>query len=275
MISTLPFDFNSLQQAYAGGVTPQTVVEEVFRRITDAKDPGIFILLRAIEEVLVDAKNLGEWSPDKVLWGLPYCVKDNIDVAGMATTAACPDFTYTAQEDATCVAHLRNAGALLIGKTNLDQFATGLVGVRTPYPFPKNAIDPAIVPGGSSSGSAVAVARGLVSFSLGTDTAGSGRVPASLNNIVGLKPTLGAVSAAGVVPACKTLDTVSIFAFTVDDGYAVAKTIAAKDEKYPYSRDIKLQTLSSVPPEFKVGAPSQPTIRLDGDTHQAEMFTKA
>ena len=132
-------------------------------------------------------------------------MKDNIDVAGMPTTAACPDYQYHPEKDATVVALLRAAGAIPIGKTNLDQFATGLVGVRSPYPIPKNAIDPKLVPGGSSSGSAVATSQGIVSFALGTDTAGSGRIPAGLNNIVGLKPTVGALSTTGVIPACGLL----------------------------------------------------------------------
>ena len=131
------------------------------------------------------------------------------------------------------VERLLAAGAILIGKTNLDQFATGLVGVRTPYPVPRNAFDPALVPGGSSSGSAVAVARGIVSFALGTDTAGSGRVPAALNNIVGLKPTRGAISTRGVVPACRTLDCVSIFAGTVDDAWPVLEVAAGYDAADP------------------------------------------
>ncbi|HBA34789.1 MAG TPA: allophanate hydrolase, partial [Gammaproteobacteria bacterium] len=156
--------------------------------------------------------------------------KDNIDAAGTPTTAACPDFTYTSQHNAFVVDCLQKAGALLIGKTNLDQFATGLVGVRTPYPVPKNAVRPELIPGGSSSGSAVCVAHGIVSFALGTDTAGSGRVPAALNNIVGLKPSLGAISNTGVVPACRTLDTVSIFALTVDDAYRVLRTANTLDQ---------------------------------------------
>src|SRR5205807_5396403 len=135
------------------------------------------------------------------LYGVPVAVKDNIDVAGLCTTAACPAFAYQPNHDATCVARLKAAGAIIIGKTNLDQFATGLVGVRTPYGIPRNPFNPALIPGGSSSGSAVAVAAGLVPLALGTDTAGSGRVPAGLCNIVGLKPSLGLVSTAGVVPA--------------------------------------------------------------------------
>ncbi len=134
------------------------------------------------------------------------------------------------------VARLKAAGALVVGKTNLDQFATGLVGVRTPYPIPRNAVDPTLVPGGSSSGSAVATARGIVSFALGTDTAGSGRIPAGLNNIVGLKPTVGALSASGVVPACRTLDCVSIFALTVEDAYSVFELPPARMPPIPIRR---------------------------------------
>ncbi|MCA8968088.1 MAG: allophanate hydrolase, partial [Planctomycetes bacterium] len=141
-----------------------------------------------------EAAALGAFDPvARPLWGVPFAVKDNIDAADLPTTAACPAFAYTADADAFVVAALRAAGAILIGKTNLDQFATGLVGVRSPYPPPRNPLDPDLVPGGSSSGSAVAVARGIVTFALGTDTAGSGRVPAGLNGIVGLKPTLGTV----------------------------------------------------------------------------------
>jgi len=192
-MSELPFDLHSLHQAYEAGLSPATVVETVFQRIAAAADPGIFIHLADREALLGEAAALGPFNPvAKPLWGIPCAVKDNIDVAGMPTTAACPAFSYQPGQDATVVALLRQAGALIVGKTNLDQFATGLVGVRTPYPVPRNAVDPDLVPGGSSSGSAVATARGILSFALGTDTAGSGRIPAGLNNIVGLKPTLGA-----------------------------------------------------------------------------------
>ena len=167
---------------------------------------------------------------------MPVAVKDNIDVAGLPTTAACPAFAYDPGKDATCVARLRRAGAIVIGKTNLDQFATGLVGVRSPYGMPRNLFDPALIPGGSSSGSAIAVGAGLVPLALGTDTAGSGRVPAGLSNIVGLKPSLGLVSTAGVVPACRTLDCVSVFALTVDDAFAALAAMAGPDAADPYSR---------------------------------------
>src|SRR5207248_928464 len=170
------------------------------------------------------------------LFGIPFAVKDNIDVAGMPTTAACPAFAYTPSETAGVVELLLSAGAVLVGKTNLDQFAAGLVGTRSPYGVPRNALDARYIPGGSSSGSAVAVAAGLVSFALGTDTAGSGRVPAAFNNIVGLKPTRGLVSARGVVPACRSLDCVSVFALTVPDAAAMLEVIRGADPEDGYSR---------------------------------------
>ncbi|WP_324020528.1 allophanate hydrolase [Pantoea sp. JZ29] len=175
--------------------------------------------------------------PDALpLFGVPFAVKDNIDVAGWPTTAACPAFSYTAEEDAFVVARLKAAGAVVIGKTNLDQFATGLVGTRSPYGAVCNTFDPDFVSGGSSSGSASVLARGLVAFSLGTDTAGSGRVPAGFNNIVGLKPTKGWFSARGVVPACRLNDTISVFALTVEDAFTVASLAGGYDEKDAYSR---------------------------------------
>ncbi|NDJ57927.1 allophanate hydrolase [Enterobacteriaceae bacterium 4M9] len=170
------------------------------------------------------------------LFGIPFAVKDNIDVAGWPTSAACPAFTYTAQHDATAVAQLKAAGAVVIGKTNLDQFATGLVGTRSPFGAVPNAFNPEYVSGGSSSGSASVVARGLVPFALGTDTAGSGRVPAGFNNIVGLKPTKGWLSAAGVVPACRLIDTISVFALTVEDAFVIATLAGGEDTQDAYSR---------------------------------------
>ncbi len=274
-LSELSFDFARLRDAYQNGLAPSEVVREVYRRIDAVADPGIFLSLRSPADVLAEAEQLGAAGPDKPLWGLPFCIKDNIDAAGLVTTAGCPAYAYEAIADATCLARLRAAGALLIGKANLDQFATGLVGVRTPYPVPKNAVDPEIVPGGSSSGSAVAVAHGLVAFSLGTDTAGSGRVPAALNNIVGLKPTLGAISATGVVPACRTLDTVSVFALTVPDAYEVTCVMAALDPVDAYSRAIAFPPLSPPPPRFRVAVPSPKTLRFGGDAHQADMFAAA
>jgi allophanate hydrolase len=267
--ATLPHvlqDCRGLHAAYARGLDPVAVVEGVWEAIHRADDPGIFITLADRQAVRRAARKLGRFDPvAKPLWGIPFAVKDNIDAAGLPTTAACPAFAYTPKTSATAVKRALAAGALLIGKTNLDQFATGLVGVRTPYPVPRNVFDPSIVPGGSSSGSAVAVALGLVPFALGTDTAGSGRVPAGLNNVVGLKPSLGTVSTKGVVPACSTLDCVSVFAGTVDDAWAVYAVIAGKDEEDPFSRPIALGPLGPMPPRCVVGIPRAADLTFFGD----------
>ncbi len=268
----LPFTLSSLQATYETGTTPVDIVEEVYRRIDGVSDPGIFICLFDKAEVLEAARALGNYDPAKPLWGIPFVIKDNIDVAGKPTTAACPAYEYVAEEDAFVVARLKAAGALAIGKTNLDQFATGLVGVRSPYQPPKNSVDPDIVPGGSSSGSAVAVGHGIVSFSLGTDTAGSGRVPGALNNIVGLKPTLGALSASGVVPACRTLDTISIFALTVEDAYTAYKAAAGYDEDDAYSRRVTVPALQPAPEKPRIGIPDTGSIVFCGDTVQEKSF---
>jgi allophanate hydrolase len=269
-LESLPFTFASLRQAYAQGLRPEAVVEEAFRRLDAVADPGIFIH-EAREAAVAKARALS--APDgKPLWGIPFAVKDNIDAAAMPTTAACPDFAYEAETDAFVLARLGEAGAICLGKTNLDQFATGLVGVRTPYPAPRNALDPAIVPGGSSSGSAVAVANGIAAFALGTDTAGSGRVPAALNGIVGLKPTLGALSSSGVVPACRTLDTVSVFATTVADAWDVYAAMAGYDAADPYSRRLPEPKWPALPPALRVGVPDKATLETFGDTFQLADF---
>ena len=209
------------------------------------------------------------------LYGVPFAVKDNIDVGGLPTTAACPAFAYTAKADATCVARLRAAGAIPIGKTNLDQFATGLVGVRSPYGVPRNVFDEKLIPGGSSSGSAVAVAAGLVPFSLGTDTAGSGRVPAALGNIVGLKPSLGVVSTAGVVPACRTLDCVSVFALTVDEAWAAFAVMAGPDIADPYMRNRAPGVPGPMPPNLRIGVPIKGERIFFGDQVSAADYDSA
>jgi len=268
-------DRRSLHAAYAAGLTPAAVVAAVFERLRAVDDPGIFLHLAAADELRAAAAALPPFDPGRFpLWGLVAAVKDNIDVAGMPTTAACPAFAYTAAADAQAVSLLREAGALILGKTNLDQFATGLVGVRTPYPVPRNALDPALVPGGSSSGSAVAVARGLASFALGTDTAGSGRVPAALNGIVGFKPSLGAVSTRGVVPACRTLDCVSVFATGVDDAWRVAAVLAAYDAADPYARRRPLRPWGALPAGLAVGVPDAASRRFFGDAAQEAAFAR-
>ncbi len=263
-----------LHAAYADGLLPQQTVADVYRRIAAVDDPGIFIAMVPEDAARAAAEGLPPFDPTAFpLWGIPFAVKDNIDVAGMPTTAACPDFAYTPTASAFAVQKLRDAGAILIGKTNLDQFATGLVGVRSPYPIPRNAIDPRYVPGGSSSGSAVAVGHGLVSFALGTDTAGSGRVPAALNNIVGLKPSLGSVSTGGVLPACRTLDTISVFAGTVDDADLAYRVMAGFDAKDAYSRALPVAARpGTLPPGLRVGVPDGHSRRFGGDTQSENAF---
>ncbi len=262
----LPIDIPGLKAAYAHGLSPVAVVEHVYDTIDKVGDPGIFTTLVDRKKAVKVAAALRKQDREALsLWGVPFAVKDNIDVAGMPTTAAAPSLAYKAKRTATAVAKLLDAGAILIGKTNLDQFATGLVGVRTPFPMPKNSFDPKIVPGGSSSGSAVAVARGMVPFALGTDTAGSGRVPAGLNNIVGLKPSVGAVSSAGMLPACRTLDCISVFAGTVDDAWTVYSVIAGPDEADAYSRPIVLGSVTPPPPVLRLGVPRPKDLLFFGD----------
>lgn len=270
------FDIASLHAFYDNGGTVVEIIDRVFMRIADVDDPGIFLHLADRQTLVAEAEALGAFDPAaKPLWGIPFAVKDNIDVAGMPTTAACPHYTYLPASDATVVRLLRQAGALVIGKTNLDQFATGLVGVRSPYPIPRNAIDPTLVPGGSSSGSAVATAQGIVSFALGTDTAGSGRIPAGLNNIVGLKPSLGALSTTGVVPACRTLDCVSIFATTVDDVWRVFAVAARHDDADPYSRAVQATGHDPLPPMLAIGIPAKEDRQFYGDTMMEAAYDDA
>src|SRR5712672_3517883 len=229
-------------------MSPAQTVARSFQRIRDHDDPAIFISLRDEKQALAEAEALTAKGAARLpLYGIPVAVKDNIDVAGLPTTAACPAFAYSPAHDATSVARLRAAGAIIIGKTNLDQFATGLVGVRSPYGIPNNPMRSDLIPGGSSSGSAVAVSTGLVPRALGTDTAGSGRVPAMLNNIVGLKPSLGLISTAGVVPACRTLDCVSLFSLGVDDAITALAVMAGPDGADPYSRNRPLGEMSGFP----------------------------
>jgi allophanate hydrolase len=273
-------DITSLHKAYASGrLTPEAVVEEVYDRIDAEGLHPVWISLVPREKAIQHAKELQSLDPAKLpLYGIPFAVKDNIDVAGLPTTAACPDYAYTPQQSATVVARLEAAGAILVGKTNMDQFATGLVGTRTPYGICSSVFDKRYISGGSSSGSAVAVASGLVSFSLGTDTAGSGRVPAMFNNLVGLKPTRGVLSTYGVVPACRTLDCVSVFAETALDASLVLSASRGLDEHDPYSRAPK--TGDGAAPwnsasSFRFGVPSARTLEFYGDTHNPTLYQAA
>lgn len=267
----------SIVEAHRKGVTsPEETVARSFARIRAHDDPAVFISLRDEAKSVAEARALGKRDAASLpLYGVPVAIKDNIDAAGLSTTAACPAFSYQPKADATAVARLRAAGAIVIGKTNLDQFATGLVGMRSPYGVPRNPFNPALIPGGSSSGSAVAVSAGLVPLSLGTDTAGSGRVPAGLNNIVGLKPSLGMVSTTGVVPACRSLDCVSIFALTAEDAHLALSVMAAPDEADPYSRAIRLGALSELPPALKIGIPRGDGLKFFGDKRSEAAFQSA
>ncbi len=233
-MNSLSFDIATLLESYrTNAVRPTEVVREVLRRIATG-DPKIWISVDSEENLYERARQLEAEDPDSLpLYGIPFAIKDNIDVANLPTTVGCPDFKQFPRKDATVVALLRAAGAIPIGKTNLDQFATGLVGTRSPYGAPDNPFDPDYISGGSSSGSAVCVALGQVSFSLGTDTAGSGRVPACFNNLVGLKPSKGALSTTGVFPACRSLDCVSIFALNAHDAQTVFRSAARFDSPEP------------------------------------------
>jgi allophanate hydrolase len=262
-------------QHRADPATIAATLRETYERIEAAGDPAMFIALREEADVLAEARRLADAGSGMPLFGVPIAVKDNIDVAGLATTAACPRFSYGPARDAAAVARLRQAGALVIGKTNLDQFATGLVGVRSPYGTPLNPLRADLVPGGSSSGSAVAVARGIVPIALGTDTAGSGRVPAGLNNIVGLKPSLGLVSCAGVVPACRSLDCVSVFALTVEDAFAALSVMAGEDPADPYSRAFGLAPFAGPPPHLRIAVPRAADRLFFGDARAEAAFTAA
>jgi allophanate hydrolase len=250
----------------AGAMTPAQTVARSFQRIRDHNDPAIFISLRDEKQALAEAEALSAKDPALLpLYGIPVAVKDNIDALDMPTTAACPAFAYSPTHDATAVARLRAAGAIIIGKTNLDQFATGLVGVRSPYGIPNNPMRADLIPGGSSSGSAVAVSAGMVPLALGTDTAGSGRVPAMLNNIVGLKPSLGLISTAGLVPACRTLDCISVFSLTVDDAMTALAAMAGPDGADPFSRNRPLAAMTAFPPSLRLGVPRQGQLIFFGD----------
>jgi allophanate hydrolase len=263
----------SILAAHAAGQKIDQTIEHTYAAIAAHDDQALFITLRPKEEALLLAAALETQGPaNKPLYGVPFVVKDNIDVAGLPTTAACPAFAYQPQRSAFVVERLERAGAIVIGKANLDQFATGLVGVRSPYGVPRNALRADLIPGGSSSGSATAVAAGLVPFSLGTDTAGSGRVPAALNGIVGLKPSLGSLSTKGVVPACRTLDTISIFAGDVADAFLVYQIAAGYDAGDPYSKTFAAPALSAPPSSLRIGAPRAAQLKFFGDRDAEAAF---
>lgn len=277
------FDFTTLLTSYrTGALKPSDVIRDVYERIEERGDDHVWIHLLPRDEVIARARELEKhWenrtgpSRDLPLYGLPFGIKDNIDVAGLPTTAACPAFTYTAEKTATVVQRLLDAGAILVGKTNLDQLANGLVGIRSPYGISRNAIDKKYIPGGSSPGSGVAVAAGLVSFALGTDTGGSGRIPAAYNNVIGLKPTRGLLSTAGLVPVNRGVDCVSVFALTCADAYAVLSAARGYDRADPFSRSEQCDLDPPQPKSFRFGMPSKDELVFFGDSEAEKQFKQA
>ena len=275
MIADLSLDLASLRRAYVcDGLAPSALVDEIWRRCEAYGDPALWIHRLSLEELRAHARRIEARSPaEQPLYGVPFAIKDNIDLAGAPTTAACREFAYRPAESAPAVQRLVEAGAIPVGKTNLDQFATGLVGTRSPYGTPRNPFRAGVIPGGSSSGSAVAVAAGLATFALGTDTAGSGRVPAGFNNIVGLKPTRGALSTRGVVPACRSLDCVSIFALTCADAAEVLRVAEAFDADDPYARH--RASGASWPSGLRVGVPAPRDLSFFGDEEARRRFEES
>jgi len=263
------------KRAYESGTKPAELLHEL-RASLSADDPAWISIVSAsgldarLTKLAQKLDAVGGDMNRLPLYGVPFAAKDNIDAEGLETTAACPAFAYSPDKDATTVRRLTDAGAIIIGKTNLDQFATGLVGVRSPYGLPTNTFNSAFVSGGSSSGSASVVARGLVPFALGTDTAGSGRVPAGLNNIVGIKPTRGAFSNTGVVPACRTLDCVSVFAMTMGDAVTVYDVAAVIDLEDGLSRAAPEASRDwRMPSAPRIAIPVQPEFFGDDFASQA------
>ncbi len=254
-------------------LTPRQLVDQLLNRIEEVDNPAIWIYQLSAEELEPYLQKLEASDPaDLPLYGIPFAIKDNIDLAGVPTTAACEAYSYVPEASCPVVEKLIQAGAIPMGKTNLDQFATGLVGVRSPYGAPRNPIAPDRVPGGSSSGSAVALSEQLVSFSLGTDTAGSGRVPAMFNKLWGLKPSRGRLSTSGVVPACRTLDCVSIFALNAADGQAALKVAEGFDAADAYSQPTRD---ASLPATNKLGIPKPDQLMFFGDADYQPTWLQA
>ena len=252
-----------------GASSPSEIVECAYAGIDALGDNPVFIHVVPRGEAMARAKALENASKPLLLRGMTFAVKDNIDVAGIPTTAACPAFSYLPGKSAFVVQKLLDAGAIMVGKTNLDQFATGLVGTRSPYGAPRNAFDARYISGGSSSGSAIAVAKGIASFALGTDTAGSGRVPAAFNGLVGLKPTRGRLSNSGVVPACRSLDCVSIFAPDVTGAVRILEVAEGFDEADAFSRPVENRSLEA----GRIAVPRK--LEFFGDASYAALFQAA
>lgn len=268
------FSIAQLRQHYASGrETPASVLSQLRQRL--ARDAGNAIWIHVLDdnELAPHLARLSAMNPaDYPLWGIPFAIKDNIDLAGVPTTAACPAFAYTPAQHARVVQQLLDAGAIPLGKTNLDQFATGLVGTRSPYGEVHNAYLPDYISGGSSSGSATAIARGHVAFALGTDTAGSGRVPAALQQLVGVKPSRGLLSTRGVVPACRSLDCVSLFAHDLADAQLLLDITREFDAGDPYSR--MMTPVNAVPATPVIGVPRIEQLEFFGNDEAQHLFAK-
>lgn len=259
-------------------ITPELFFTQLLKRIDQAPEHHVWITRLSASQVMAYVIALQGKQLDALpLYGVPFVIKDNIDLANVPTTAACPEFAYTPDKSAMVVQRLIDAGAIPLGKTNMDQFATGLVGTRSPHGAGINSFNPEYVSGGSSSGSALAVALGLASFSLGTDTAGSGRVPAAFNNLIGLKPSCGRLSNAGMLPACRSLDSVSIFALTAPDAHAVLQVAQAFDAADPWSRVVATSTRAGgiQGESFRVGVPKATQLEFFGDGEYARLFALA
>src|SRR5277367_420958 len=260
------------EQYRSGRLTPTQLIDQLIQLADSSPARNIWITRLTREQVMGYVHTLEPRRiDDQPLYGVPFVIKDNIDLAGVPTTAACREYSYVPARSATVVQKLLDAGAIPLGKTNLDQFATGLVGTRSPHGACRNAFDRNYISGGSSSGSAVAVATGLASFSLGTDTAGSGRVPAAFNNIVGLKPSLGRLSTSGVVPACRSLDCVSILSLTCDDAVRVLSVAEGFDAEDSFSRPVEQVSLAGL----RIGVPEGNQLKFFGDLEYPKLFDAA
>lgn len=277
MNGNLALNMGSLRELYrSGAAKPSDIIASLYDRIRSVPLAPVWISIVPREMALARARELevDPMATARPLYGIPFAIKDNIDLEGLPTTAGYPAFAYSPDRNATVVEALIDAGAIPIGKTNLDQFATGLVGTRSPYGACSSAYDARYISGGSSSGSAVAVARGLVSFALGTDTAGSGRVPAAFNNLVGLKPTRGLLSSLGVVPACRSLDCVSILSVTCHDARTVWQAARGFDAGDPFSRSTSPGQGAApwLAGRFRFGVPAAGQLEFFGDAEAAELY---
>lgn len=276
----MKLDITNVRRFYAQGGTPRQLLVKVKEQIAAHSDNPIWIYCLQDSELEPYCQRLDETDPTQLpLWGVPFAIKDNIDLAGVPTTAACPEFSYLPERSAFVVQVLIDAGAIPIGKTNLDQFATGLNGTRSPYGAVQNSVNADYISGGSSSGSAVATALDMVSFALGTDTAGSGRVPAAFNNLYGLKPSLGLVSTSGVVPACRSLDCVTVFAKDLETASAAFAVMDAFDSADPFaqvnvdSNTARTEGRRSGPLKLGVIKPSQ--LQFFGDSQYQQAYDAA